>query len=322
MLPLGDGEGNKKGAECAYTSEDRRVYKPFIVLLALSCAAALAPGQTTLPTGIQRSGAVDVGRNESKTAGVEAMVDSITGIFQSIDYSNLPPQPVQTVIQSATVGPCNVVTLGPLSLPSLGSILPKILDAGPVLNLNGPNGLKQIPLNSIVNIFFSTLGGGTPPPASVPNAPVLPPLYLDAGSYALDNGSGGADVGPFTATLNVPAPLLVWTNADSDLTIDRSAGVDVQWTGGDPSTNIMIYGVIGSVSGSSAFNCSVPNNGEFMVTPDVLSLMPATPTGSLGPGGTSVLKVSSTTQTTFSAPGLDTAEFSYTLNSTRNVVYQ
>ena len=322
MLLLGDRERNKKGSECAYTSEDRRVYKPFIVLLGVSCAAVLAAGQPTLPTGIQRSGAVDVGRNETKTAGVEAMVDTITGIFQSIDYSNLPAQPVQTIIQSAMIGPCNVVSLGPLSLPALGSVLPKTLDAGPVLNLNGPNGLKQIALNSIVNIFFGTLGGGAPPPASVPNAPAPPPLYLDAGTYALDNGSGGADVGPFAATLNVPAPLLVWTNADSDLMIDRSAGVDVQWTGGDPSTNIMIYGVVASVAGSTGFNCSVPNNGEFMVTPDVLSLMPATPTGPGGPGGISVLKVSSTTQTTFSASGLDTAEFSYTLNSTRNVVYQ
>jgi hypothetical protein len=58
-----------------------------------------------------------------------------------------------------------------------------------------------------------------------------------------------------------------------------------------------------------------------MVTSDVTSLMPATPATRTA-GGISILKVSSTSQTTFSASGLDAAEFSYTAGSTRNVVYQ
>ncbi len=261
---------------------------------------------------------MDLGRNESKPGGIETMSDGLTGIFSSVDYTNYTPP--QIGVQVTTVGPCNITTVDARSVLALLSSAPpaKFLDAGPLLNVNGPNGTQQIPLSSLTHIYFGSLGGGTPPPG----APSPMPLYLDPGAYTVDNGSGGADVGPFTTTLTVPAPLLVWTNADSDLTIDRTAGVDIQWTGGDPSANIFIYGVIGSASGSTAFGCMVPNNGEYMVTPDVLSLMPATPIGTNSPGSVSTLKISSTSQTTFSAPGLDSGEFSYTLNNSRSVVFR
>jgi len=297
------------------------VCKPVIAYFVAISTVAATLAQPALPMGVQKSGYVDVGRNESKTAGVEATSDTFTGVFQSIDYTNYTPP--QLDVQGTTIGPCNIVTIGSVASLLTAAPLPsKLLDAGPVINLNGPNGTKQIPLSTLLSGYFSMLGGGTPLPFPIPGAPTPTPLYLDPGTYTVDNGSGGADVGPFTTTLTVPDPLLVWTNADNDLTIDRSAGVDIQWTGGDSSTNILIYGVVASAAGGTGFSCTVPNNGEFMVTSDVLSLMPATPGGPKSPGGISSLKVSSTTQTTLSASGLDIGEFSYTLNDSRNVVYQ
>ena len=65
------------------------------------------------------------------------------------------------------------------------------------------------------------------------------------------------------------------------------------------------------VAGAS-FTCIVPNSGEFMVTPDVLSMMSPTPAG--GPSvllTLSTLTVGTFGQGTFSAPGLDNGIVSY-----------
>jgi hypothetical protein len=196
-----------------------------------------------------------------------------------------------------------------------------------VINLNGPNGSKQIALNN-TNYYSATLGGGTPLPFPVPGAPGPMPLYLDPGDYAVDNGAGGADVGPFTATLTAVGPALTWTNADADLTIDRSAGVDIQWTGGDPAGNVTIESlsaapdlVTRQVAGG-VFICIVPNNGHFFVTSDVLSLMPATPNFGVPGLSLSTFSVSTSTQTTFTADGLDAGTFTYATGAVRPVVYK
>jgi hypothetical protein len=169
--------------------------------------------------------------------------------------------------------------------------------------------------------YYLQVGGGIaiPLPFPIPGFPGVLPPYLDPGTYTIDNGGGGADVGPFTATLNVPSPGFVWTNADADLTVSLSAGVDIQWSGGDPTTPVQIQGVSSTTTQAGAFTCEVPNNGEFMLTPNVLSLMPASPTGG-GPGNS--LTVSNSTLANFSAPGLDSGIFSYESGFTRSVVYQ
>jgi hypothetical protein len=111
------------------------------------------------------------------------------------------------------------------------------LDAGPVLNVTGPNGTQQAPAVMSITpgqgsqIYSAALGGGIPLPPTpfpIPGLSGPKPLWLDPGTYTVDNGGGGADVGPFTATLTLPASF-VWTNVESDLTINRSAGVDIQW---------------------------------------------------------------------------------------------
>lgn len=124
----------------------------------------------------------------------------------------------------------------PSGLPSLGSCLvstgsvsrailsmPVALDAGPVLNLSGPNGVRQLPLRgpgSYSNQFSS-------------NAPQVE--YLQAGDYVVDNGTGGRDVGPFKATLKIPQPFSATTQQSANVTM-------VTWTGGDPTGYVMIQG--------------------------------------------------------------------------------
>src|SRR5262249_1720129 len=95
------------------------------------------------------------------------------------------------------------------------------------------------PLTTGPAAYSGSLAGGIPisTPFPIPGLPGVKPLWLDPGDYTIDNGNGGADVGPFSTTLTIPVAL-VWTNADLDLTITRSAGVDLPWTGGD--SNAMV----------------------------------------------------------------------------------
>lgn len=282
------------------------------MFLALMCAVGLALAQGTTPTGVQRYGGIQLIRGETKIAlGPTPPVETITDIgsvgFQRVDYTQYtpPPMPMPT-----TIGPCDVFTSPPATTSS--SPMSTGLDFGGVININGPNGMKQLPQAD----SSPYLGGGT----AIPGFYTPPPLYLDPGTYVVDNGAGGADVGPFSVTLNVPSPGFVWTNADSDLTIVRSAGVDIQWTGGDPNTNVLILGVAGTAS----FGCVVPNNGEYMVPSDVLSLLPASsPTGgglTAALGSTLTVEINSVAN--FSASGLDMGTLLFSVSYMRTVVYQ
>jgi hypothetical protein len=301
---------------------DITMQNPVTLILTFSLTVGVAFAQTSPPTGVQKAGLITLLRTETKTTTGAVPVESTTevglAVFASTDYMNYTPP---TPTPQTTIGPCVWAPI-PAAPPATPGTHPVItpLDAGPVINLNGPNGAKQ--LKKMGGDYSAMLGGGAALP--IPGLPSAPP-YLDPGAYTIDNGAGGADVGSFTVTLNVPSPGLVWTNADANLTIVRSAGVDVQWTGGDPTTNVTIQGsVVGldptqQVPGGS-FTCTVPNTGEFFVTSDVLSLLPATPaTGSLIISG---MSVSTLSQATFSASGIDGGGVGYVQGDSRNVVFQ
>jgi hypothetical protein len=282
--------------------------KHIVLLFTLAVTTGVGFAQTSPPTGIQKSGVIALNRGERKTfpasgPAVETITDTAVGAFSSIDLSAVTLPDPGTIV---SIGPCNVTTFT-ITGPPVFTIPPiKPLDAGPALNVNGPNGAKQIASLGGVG-YISNLGGGAAP------------LYLDPGTYTIDNGAGGADVGPFMVTLNVPSPGLAWTNADANLTIDRSAGVEIQWTGGDPTTTVTIAGAVSSPTQRALFACLVPNNGDFVVTSDVLSLLPASPTG---PGTLSTLSVLNATQVSFSASGIDMGNVTYASSAQRTVVYQ
>jgi hypothetical protein len=287
--------------------------------------AGVALAQTT-PTGIQKTGAVTLVRTEGKfSAGplgsVESTTDNFAAIFQMTDYTNYTPGQIPPITM---IGPCTVVVVtGPSPTTGTQPVVTP-LDAGSALNVNGPNGSKQFTAIK-PGLYGGTLGGGIALP--IPGAPPVAPLYLDPGTYTVDNGGGGADIGPFMASLTLPSPTFTWTNADANLTIDRTVGVDIQWTGGDPNGKVAIQGLSSAPDPTSGQNtaalfiCSVDNTGDFFVTPDVLSLLPATPTGGSTPAA-SALTVSTSVQASFNAPGSDLSSFTFQSSSSRGVVYQ
>src|ERR1019366_6403769 len=164
------------------------------------------------------------------------------------------------------------------------------LDGGPVINVSGPNGPKQIA--GTLGSFYSNLGGGAALPGQT-----APPLYLDPGTYSVDNGAGGKDVGAFKFNLTVPQAL-TWTNITSNNTISRSSPLTVNWTGGDPNGDVSIGGSSGmSASASVGFTCRAHvSDGSITVPVSILQALPVTAINSGVPAGALGLSTSNGVQ--------------------------
>ncbi|MBM3745228.1 MAG: hypothetical protein FJW34_05480 [Acidobacteria bacterium] len=114
---------------------------------------------------------------------------------------------------------------------------------------------------------------------------------LKPGDHTL-RGAGGAHVGPFEATLQLPE-FLKWTNRDTIRQVVRDEGVTVQWSGGGSKSQVIIQGgtarlVPGSLSQEvevAAFICAAPpGSTSFTVPAPILRSIPAAtdPSSSLG----------------------------------------
>jgi hypothetical protein len=288
----------------------------FFLVLTLALGAAFA--QDPPPGSILRAGAIEMIRASSKFAAgplgtIESTTEVLGAAFSATDLSQVN----RTEQPHYTVGPCIVTPLGQQQeTPQTGTSAVTYLDAGPVLNLTGPAGSKQIAVNK--RLYGGALGGGTP----IPFLPSPPPLFVTPGTYTADNGAGGADVGPFTATLTLDI-LFQWTNPDAAMSIDRAAGVDITWTGGDPNAKVNIGGgvvltnaVTRKVDGGAIFTCSVDNGaGHFVLPPEVLSLIPAsTATSGVSNGN---ITVSHGVEAKFDAPGVGPSSFFFISGTTR-----
>ena len=108
------------------------------------------------------------------------------------------------------------------------------LDAGSI-TLTPPVG-PAIPLPIQLGIkgeYGATLAAGIP----------------SSGGTFTFTGSGGADVGPFTATVTMSNPLFNWTNQSAAATVDRTQGLTYTWTGGLPGTSRRSLDGVGSDCG-------------------------------------------------------------------------
>jgi len=180
------------------------------------------------------------------------------------------------------------------------------LDAGPAITITGPNGSQQ--LEQAPEYYSAQLGGGS-------GATAQPP-YLSAGAYTA-SAPGGANampilnVGPFTQNFTIPQAFN-WTNQATINTVDRSAGLEVTWTGGDPNGTIQITG------NYESFICNAKTSDQHFTIPAfvLLSLAPS-PAGS-----TEDLKLSATTTTPFNASGISSGTIESVVTIQKNVTYQ
>lgn len=252
------------------------------------------------------------------------------GIADFVEYT------AQTINSGAQLGNSGVSSIGTCyvfvgtseQLTPVDPIQPRGLNAGALINVNGPKGaktLKAIPM--FVGTYSETLASGG---IAIPGVPTSgdPDGYLVAGTYTFNNGSGGPDVGAFNATFTLPANIN-WTNKAATTTVNRAQGLPVTWTGGDPNGFVQIYGYSLSEASENAvtgfFTCMERASvGSFNVPSVVLLALPPSPTGGglslaptgiLGVGGVSAVRE-------FTAPGIDTGTILSTTVITKSVTYQ
>ncbi len=275
-------------------------------------------------SGTFSTGSVVMSRSSTKftlpapIGTITSTTDSGSAGFFRVNYGNLITS--GGISGYGVFGSCIVSVYKGQTVPNpLGTVTP--LDAGTALTLTGPKGTKQLTKQALVPGFYGAqLGGGT----QIPGGPAPAPLFLDPGSYTA-SGPGGADVGAFSKTITVPT-LLTWTNQDSIDNVPRSQGLNITWSGADPSSFVVMTGSssLSNPTLSVSFICTQRANvGQFTVPAEVLSLLPPSQTGSDTPTGfLGVSNVPLYNQSEFTATGLDAGYFTYYVGFSKAVTYQ
>lgn len=211
----------------------------------LACADEL----TLLPANLDqdfRQGGVSLVRVTTDFAGTPLNSDSAGGVFEKWTAADILK--LHGSMGVSTYGACSVFTFFGQNSSFNEVVQPTGLDAGPQLNLKLPDSSTLVMPQSTTSkgSYAAQFGAG------------LPPEVLQAGTYTVDNGSGGADVAGFTALLTVPA-ILTWANMAEVNTVNRGAGQLVTWTGGDQTTpdTVIILGtaVLADASAGAGFYC-------------------------------------------------------------------
>jgi uncharacterized protein (TIGR03437 family) len=204
---------------------------------------------------------------------------SVSGGFTKITGFELASSPVVTT----QPGVCQVIQLQLSTSTSPTTVSTSTgatyLDAG-AITLNGPSGsnITNAPLTETSNLYtlaiaeqITGLPSGVTLPG-IPNASIVP------GTYTL-KGAGGKDVGPFTTSLNLGSLLTITGGLPT--TVNRSAGLTLNWTGGGSTDTVEIFGTSGTSTSTAEFICiTTAGVGTFTVPASVLNQLPAAGTSS------------------------------------------
>ena len=188
-------------------------------------------------------------------------------------------------------------------------IQPNLLDAGPSISVTTPSGNSSLPSQD-----------GDYSSSSLPTG------NSAKGTYTF-TGSGGADIGAFTASVTFPGGGSSFNSSTpgNPGSVTRSQGMTVTWTQpgmNDPAESIQISGFayVPNAPLGAEFVCNVPlARGQFTIRPTVLLALPsqaglATPQAQLEGD----LVISST----FAAPGVDVGTFTWFLGGAQPFSYQ
>ena len=232
--------------------------------------------------GTLTSGSFSLGTTSISLEGLSLTSDTVSGGFfrytaDQLNEADLMPVASGSCQVYRRVGTSDEVASGP------GAVA---LDAGAALSLNGGSVSNRSIPREPGHVYAALLGTGMS-------------SSLTAGTYTL-TGTGGPDVGAFTARLTLAAPLRV--NA-LPAAISRSQNLTIGWTGGG-SDFVTITGMSGSRIGGSESNpvydagvfvcTTTADKGSFTVPSSVLAQLPRTPPGAMGGDGMGTLAVLST----------------------------
>jgi len=265
-----------------------------------TCTPSLTGGPP-VGSGTYSGGSLSLGRSvitySVSSADSTMKSDTASAIFLNVATA---PGPVPGLeIDSLAYGSCIVTAMfgGQSTAPPSAIVSARSLDAGAAINLTGPTG------NNV--LARSTARGGIEYEATLDDTATT----LTAGAYTF-TGAGGADVGPFTASVNFAAPFN-WTNQSNITRVGRTLGVTVTWTGGDPSGNVTIIGGNSfggsdlANSGDASFACVARvSDGAFTVPAVILLALPPSTSDGGVPNLGSLLVRNNSALGTFRAPGL------------------
>lgn len=277
-------------------------------------------------------GAVNLSRSTLNltTGGSSAQVFSDEGVGLFGTYTADQLSRSLGVTQQPSPGSCAVTVFKGLNPLPVDPIKPAALDAGASLTVSGPRPALPVPQTSTGN-YFAVLGGLPLDAIITGNANFLDP-FLDPGTFAVSNGSGGANVGALSgASINIPQ-IANWTNADSLKQIPRNQDLTVTWTGGDPNSLVTITGIGSSAQQNSDLNentpgslfiCLAPKGATSFTVPSVaMQNLPAT-SASVSPVPPGFLLVgNSSAPVKFTASGIDAGYLTYRVLLGQNVIFQ
>ncbi|HWR51900.1 MAG TPA: hypothetical protein VN428_12375 [Bryobacteraceae bacterium] len=264
--------------------------------------------------GTVRQGTINLNRTIAELPGQTFATDVAVADFTRSDVSALLASHSQFGISS--VGSCVTYSFRGDSSDFIDPVPVQGIDAGTALTLTLPGGGTKL-LNKVdgqsAGVYLTPFD---PTGAS----------WLVPGNYTIDVPGASNGVGQFRATLTVPGAL-TWTNIGAIATAPRNAALPITWSGGDTGDIVLISGA-SSIGGVGAgFNCLTQNAaGSFTVPADVLSVLPATGTGTddvgvlivggLPPASRPSVTITPTPQ------GLDVANFTYLFSTAKLVTYQ
>jgi uncharacterized protein (TIGR03437 family) len=220
---------------------------------------------TTTLSGTYDFGSLGILQTTTPVVGTAGGLQTIAdGIFEQVTYS-----------ASSTTG--SVLSLGSCAVSvavlTTTTTIPTIvgLDAGTV-TITGPTGTQ-----TLTNETIPTLTGPSGIYELQPPNSFFPPT---GGSFTFA-GTGGKNVGAFTASISYTSPL-VWTNMSSIPSVTRSSGQLISWTGGAPNSYVIMSGSSSNSTASASFTCYAPASaGQFTVPSYVLLALPTSTNGSL-----------------------------------------
>ena len=314
-----------------------------------TCPAPLGLSSAALQK-LDQGGKLNVGVFSLSRSTIIASVLTLTlnvateqagGAFASLDAGGLfgLMQTPGDVPPLNAPGTCLVQTEAAIAAPtSTIPPVPKPLDAGSKITLSGPSSKTDLPSQAAIGYaaFLAQSGGLGVALPGIPTVPAgLPSSLIAPGAWSI-SGTGGADVGPFNASITVPAPLNCSPSCDITA-IDRTQPLTIQWTGGGGAQDyVQVAGVATTPSLADSktnvavlFSCSAKaSDGTLTVPVSVLSQMPTSSSDPLAPNTGALLVINGLgSGTAFTAPltaggNLDAGYFGYSSVRTRLMTYK
>jgi uncharacterized protein (TIGR03437 family) len=234
------------------------------------------------------------------------------GVWAFNPYVSFPPVGTCTAYGIAGVFP----TLS--DLPGIAATV-KDLDGGASVSLTGPSGTTSLPQSTTAPVVYAGV-------ATSQNLTGVPLSFFASGSSDTLAGTGGADVGAFTAAITASAAP-AWSNSANIATVTRSGGLTVTWTNAPPGVNVVSiigFNVDPANNVSGGFQCVVdPAAGSFTVPAVALANVPATPAGlDVVRGWIAIGAAQLASPVSFKASGLDKGIVIFGSSTQQTVVFQ